>query len=243
MEGFFESAPLAEARDYERRMESYIDPESRPCFHLTPRAGWMNDPNGFSYYQGAYHLFYQYNPYATAWAAMHWGHAVSKDLLHWEYLPAALAPDEPYDDKSGCFSGSAIELPDGHQLLIYTGVGAGRRKPDGRMGDRQTQCLAVGDGADYVKYEENPVIGSENLATGASIEHFRDPKIWRCEDGTYRCVAVRQTPRAAERFCCLPATTRSRGASWACLRKTTIVTAPCGSARTSLSLTARASFS
>ena len=188
MEGFVESAPLAEARDYERRMEAYVDEDSRPCFHLTPRAGWMNDPNGFSYYNGAYHLFYQYNPYATAWAAMHWGHAVSKDLLHWDYLPAAIAPDEVYDDKSGCFSGSAIELPDGRQLLLYTGVGEGTRKPDGRMGDRQTQCIAIGDGVNYVKYEGNPVIGSENLTPGASIEHFRDPKIWQCEDGTYRCV-------------------------------------------------------
>ena len=74
----------------------------------------MNDPNGFSFYNGQYHLFYQYYPYDSHWGLMHWGHAVSSDLLHWTYLPAALAPDEAYD-KDGCFSGSAISLPDGRQ--------------------------------------------------------------------------------------------------------------------------------
>lgn len=81
----------------------------------------MNDPNGFSRYGGKYHLFYQYNPYDTSWGPMHWGHAVSTDLLHWEYLPCALACDEPYD-RFGAFSGSALELDDGRQLLMYTGV-------------------------------------------------------------------------------------------------------------------------
>lgn len=81
----------------------------------------MNDPNGFSYHNGMYHMFYQYYPYESKWGPMHWGHAVSRDLLHWEHLPAALAPDEPYD-RDGCFSGSALTLPDGRQLLMYTSV-------------------------------------------------------------------------------------------------------------------------
>lgn len=89
----------------------------------------MNDPNGFSYYNGEYHLFYQYHPYASYWGPMHWGHAVSKDLLHWRYLPAALAPDESYD-KDGCFSGSAVEMDDGRHLLMYTGV-VEEELPDG----------------------------------------------------------------------------------------------------------------
>ena len=80
----------------------------------------MNDPNGFIYYKNRYQLFYQYYPYSSTWNSMHWGHAVSDDLLHWEYLPAALAPDRYYD-QDGCFSGSAVEMPDGQLLLMYTG--------------------------------------------------------------------------------------------------------------------------
>ena len=115
------SQTLREARKYEEASEKMIQKEERPDFHLSVRTGWMNDPNGFSYYKGRYHMFYQYYPYETKWGPMHWGHAVSSDLLHWDYLPAALAPDEAYD-RDGCFSGSAVELPDGRQLLMYTGV-------------------------------------------------------------------------------------------------------------------------
>ena len=137
------------ARAYEKEAGGKIPPSSRPAFHLTPWTGWMNDPNGFSYYHGQYHLFYQYHPYDTKWGAMHWGHAVSHDLLHWTYLPAALAPDQPYDS-FGCFSGSAMEISDGRQLLLYTGV----RKEGGDKGkDYQTQCVAVGDGLNYKKFE------------------------------------------------------------------------------------------
>lgn len=190
MQGFEASAPLKEARAYEQHMEAFIYDEDRPVFHLTPRVGWMNDPNGFSRFGGAYHLFYQYNPYKATWAAMHWGHAVSKDLLTWEYLPAALAPDEPYDDLNGCFSGSGIALPDGRHLLMYTGVSAGVREPDGSVRDLQQQCVAIGDGIDYVKYEGNPVISEAQLPEGADSESFRDPNIWRKDDGTYCCVVA-----------------------------------------------------
>ena len=172
------------ARAYEQAAGGKIPRESRPVFHLTPLTGWMNDPNGFCYYHGQYHLFYQYNPYDTEWDAMHWGHAVSHDLLHWTYLPAALAPDAPYDS-FGCFSGSAAELPDGRHLLMYTGV----RQEGGDKGkEYQTQCIAVGNGTDYRKYEKNPVLGADVLPEGLSPYDFRDPKIWRTEDGGYRCV-------------------------------------------------------
>lgn len=101
------SEKLQKARQYEEISEKQISAEQRPEFHLSPRIGWMNDPNGFTYYNGKYHMFYQYHPYNTNWGPMHWGHAVSEDLLHWEYLPAALAPDQEYD-QNGCFSGSAL---------------------------------------------------------------------------------------------------------------------------------------
>lgn len=186
------SQTLRDARKYEETMEKKIGSENRPGFHLAARVGWMNDPNGFSYYKGKYHLFYQYNPYDSHWGPMHWGHAVSKDLLHWEYLPAALAPDADFD-RDGCFSGSAAVLPDGRQLLIYTGV-IRETQPDGSMRDVQTQCLAVGDGVDYEKYAGNPVLTKEDLPDNGSKFDFRDPKIWKTADGAYRCVVGNCTP-------------------------------------------------
>ena len=180
------SQTLREARKYEEVSEKIIKKEERPGFHLTPRTGWMNDPNGFSWYKGRYHMFYQYHPYESKWGPMHWGHAVSGDLLHWEYLPAALAPDEIYD-MDGCFSGSAIELSDGRQMLMYTGVSRERQKY-GLHREVQTQCIAIGDGVDYEKYEHNPVLDGRDIPEGDSRTDFRDPKIWRKEDGTYCCV-------------------------------------------------------
>ncbi|MCD8075888.1 MAG: glycoside hydrolase family 32 protein [Lachnospiraceae bacterium] len=180
------SQTLREARRYEEATEPLLNPAERPSFHLASRVGWMNDPNGFSYYKGQYHLFYQYHPYGPYWGPMHWGHAVSKDLLHWSYLPAALAPDTPWD-RDGCFSGSAFELPDGRQVLMYTGVmkipGA-----NGEFQEFQRQCLAVGDGLDYEKYAANPVLDGDDLPLGCSRTDFRDPKVWKKADGTYRCV-------------------------------------------------------
>lgn len=89
------SEMLEKARKYEDEQGKQIKAEDRPVFHVSPYVGWMNDPNGFSYYRGEYHLFYQYHPYDTYWNSMHWGHVVSKDLLHWEYLPAASAAVYP----------------------------------------------------------------------------------------------------------------------------------------------------
>ena len=183
-----DSQTLREVRKYEEMMEVNITPQDRPAFHLSPRVGWMNDPNGFSFYRGEYHLFYQYHPYSVFWGPMHWGHAVSRDLLHWEYLPAALAPDMPYD-KDGCFSGGAVELPDGSQMLLYTGVQQ-EPQPDGTLKEVQTQCIAMGDGRDYVKCPENPILTEKDLPEGGNSRHdFRDPKVWLGEDGTYYCVA------------------------------------------------------
>ena len=181
------SQTLREARKYEEMTEGKINREERPAFHLAARVGWMNDPNGFSFYQGEYHLFYQYHPYSSYWGPMHWGHAVSSDLLHWRQLPAALAPDSAYD-RDGCFSGSAETLSDGRQLLMYTGV-LKETQPDGRSREVQTQCVAVGNGLDYEKFSGNPVLTEKDLPEGGSRFDFRDPKMWREADGSFRCVA------------------------------------------------------
>lgn len=164
---------LAKARDYETAFGAQIPPEERPLFHVTPTVGWLNDPNGFSVYQGEYHLFYQYHPYDIHWGPMHWGHMKSRDLIRWERLPAALAPDMEYD-QNGVFSGSAAELPDGRQLLMYTGV----QGKDNTPSCLQTQCLAVGNGIDYEKYKQNPVLTADAIPEPCYAKDFRDPKIW-----------------------------------------------------------------
>ncbi|MCI8374130.1 MAG: glycoside hydrolase family 32 protein [Lachnospiraceae bacterium] len=180
------SQSLRDARTYEETVEKKIADEPRPDFHLCARVGWMNDPNGFSFYKGEYHLFYQYHPYDSHWGPMHWGHAVSEDLLHWKHLPIALAPDRDYD-QDGCFSGSALTLADGRHLLMYTGVRK-EVQPNGETREVQTQCIATGDGVDYDKYAKNPVLTSADLPEGGSRFDFRDPKIFQKADKTYGCV-------------------------------------------------------
>ena len=173
--------PLLRVREYERERSVRLDADERPLFHLTPLVGWMNDPNGFCWYKGQYHLFYQYHPFSRRWGPMHWGHAVSGDLLHWTYMPCALAPDTEAD-AGGCFSGSAVETDDGRLLLCYTGV-----QPAGTFRrETQAQCIAVGDGTDFEKSLLNPVIRQSHLPEGYSGFDFRDPKIWRKKDGGYQ---------------------------------------------------------
>ena len=177
-----QSEMLRKAREYEGEMRPRVL-DQLPAFHVTGGIGWINDPNGFSVYKGEYHLFFQYYPYDVTWGPMHWGHVKTKDFIRWEQLPAALAPDAPYD-KDGCFSGSAVELPNGQHLLLYTGV---RKTDDGD--EYQTQCIAVGDGTDYTKSPLNPVIDQTMLPAGGSHVDFRDPKIWRAGDSFFAVAA------------------------------------------------------
>lgn len=183
------SEMLQKARDFEKEYMPYISDEVRPAYHVTGNIGWINDPNGFSIYKGEYHLFFQYHPYSTHWGPMYWGHVKTRDFIHWERLPAALAPDSDMD-RDGCFSGSAIELPDGRQLLMYTGVYSVRRS-DGYLQNMQHQCLAVGDGVNYEKYGDNPVLDAGDLPDGGSAIDFRDPKIWKDGDTYYAVIGNR----------------------------------------------------
>ncbi len=177
---------LMKARKYEKEVSKKGCFE-RPHFHVTPQIGWMNDPNGFSVFQGEYHLFYQYHPYSTQWGPMHWGHMKTKDFIRWEHLPCAIAPDMEYDAQ-GCFSGSAIEW-EGEHVLVYTGV---IDKVEGANHIiRQTQCVAIGNGIDYEKVDCNPVITTEMIPQGGSLEDFRDPKIYVQDDKIYMVVGNR----------------------------------------------------
>lgn len=183
------SQALQQARDFQEKYLPFVSKEKSPAFHVTGGIGWINDPNGFAVYKGEYHLFFQYYPYDTKWGPMHWGHVKTKDFIRWERLPVALAPDMPYD-KDGCFSGGAVELPDGRHLLMYTGVRSERRE-DGAVESYQTQCVAIGDGVDYEKYEGNPVLTAKDVPEGGSALDFRDPKIWREGDTFYAVMGNR----------------------------------------------------
>ena len=161
--------------------EHQVAKEELPAFHVAPLIGWMNDPNGFSVYQGKIHLFYQYHPYSEVWGPMHWGHCVTEDFIKWENLPVALAPDQQFD-MAGCFSGTGLETEKGH-LLAYTGVM--EEECGGEKKSFQNQCLAIGDGTRYKKLENNPVITGNMMPANFSREDFRDPKIWKEADGYY----------------------------------------------------------
>ncbi|MGO4271728.1 glycoside hydrolase family 32 protein, partial [Paenibacillus sp. TAF58] len=120
----FHNLMLAKAEQSAADIVEHVSKDPlRLKYHFMPPAYWMNDPNGLIYYRGEYHMFYQFHPYSAEWGAMHWGHAKSKDMVHWEHLPIALAPSEAYDfdKKGGCFSGSAVD-DDGILTLIYTGT-------------------------------------------------------------------------------------------------------------------------
>ena len=137
----------------------------RPTYHFSPLYGWMNDPNGMVYKDGEYHLFYQYNPYGSKWGNMSWGHAISKDLVNWQHLPVAIAPDA----LGTIFSGSAVVDTDntagfgaGAIIAIYT-----------QNSDRQVQSIAYStdNGRTFTCYENNPVLTSD-------VRDFRDPKVF-----------------------------------------------------------------
>ena len=168
---------------------SYYTEQHRPQFHFSPEKMWMNDPNGMVFYNDEYHLFYQYYPDSTVWGPMHWGHAVSKDLVHWEHLPIALYPDS----LGYIFSGSAVvdwnntsglgteENPP--LVAIFTYHDAEGEK-EGRN-DYQTQGIAysLDNGRTWEKYADNPVL--EN----PGIKDFRDPKV-SCHAATEKWVMI-----------------------------------------------------
>lgn len=161
--------------------------------NLKAPGNWINDPNGFIYYKGKYHLFYQYFPYAPMWGTMHWGHAVSDDMVDWEHIGIALFPTKDYD-RNGVFSGSAIEV-DGKLNLYYT---AARYVEENRENVHVAQSkiyqsqamISSDDGMEFDNFNNKkliiPVINDTDIADPFEC---RDPKVWKEGDIYYMCLA------------------------------------------------------
>ena len=163
---------IYQSDEIEGQAELYKE-KNRPQFHFTTRRGWINDPNGLIYYEGEYHLFYQHNPFERDWENMHWGHAVSKDLIHWTELPDALYPDH----LGTMFSGSAV--------IDYDNTAGFNKKNEPALvaaftaasSDRQVQGIAysLDKGRTFTKYDKNPVINSKEKWNS---QDTRDPKVF-----------------------------------------------------------------
>jgi fructan beta-fructosidase len=160
--------------------DSLYKEKNRPQFHFTSKRGWNNDPNGMIFYEGEYHLFYQHNPYEMEWENMSWGHAVSKDMLHWEELPTALSPDNlgtifsgstviDYNNTAGFNKGNTPAM-----VAIYTADNA----------EKQIQCMAysLDKGRTWTKYDKNPLIDSKALWNSKDT---RDPRVFWYEPGNH----------------------------------------------------------
>lgn len=176
---------VEKANAYIQAEKVTVDTTFIPERHFVPEIGWINDPNGFVYFKGEYHLFYQFNPYESVWGPMHWGHAKSKDLVNWEHLPVALAPDKDYD-KDGCFSGSAI-VKDDVLWLMYTGH---INNEDGTVSQVQNMAFST-DGIHFEKIEQNPVATADGLPEEVIANDFRDPKIFEKDGHYYSVVATK----------------------------------------------------
>lgn len=155
----------------------------RPSFHFSPKAYWMNDPNGMVYYKGVYHLFFQYHPGGTTWGPMHWGHATSKDMINWREKPIALYPDS----LGTIFSGSAVIDKNntagfGKNAMVAIFTHHNKHIEDQKTGRHQYQSLAysIDEGKTWTKYKGNPVLPNPG------IWDFRDPKVmWHAATGKW----------------------------------------------------------
>ena len=170
---------------------TYTEPY-RPQYHFSPATNWMNDPNGMVYYDGEYHLFYQHNPFGTRWGHMSWGHAVSRDLVHWEHLPVAL----PEADSIMIFSGSAVvdwnnssgfgQNGQPPLVTIYTGHYTNQSLQN------QQIAYSTDRGRTWTKYENNPVLDIDEA-------DFRDPKVfWHEPTEQWVMVVVLSVERKAQ---------------------------------------------
>lgn len=160
----------------------------KDTLHLRAPGNWINDPNGFIYYKGKYHLFYQCFPFAPEWGTMHWGHAISTDLIHWEHLGIALYPTKKYD-QNGIFSGTAIEV-DGKMYLYYTAVRYGDHIPGNihiPKDDfyKSSQAMIISDdGFTFDNKDGKKKIISVHDDKKGHVTHTKDPNVWK-DGNTY----------------------------------------------------------
>ncbi len=152
---------------------------NRPAYHFQPPANWNNDPNGMLFHDGYYHMFYQHNPYGDRWDWMHWGHARSPDLVHWEHLPIALWPSLERGERH-CFSGSGYIMDNGDPILFYTSIG--HENPEHWAATPLDKELM-----DWQKHPRNPLIVMEDH-DGEHIEDWRDPFLFREAGETYMVI-------------------------------------------------------
>lgn len=141
----------------------------RPVYHHTPLYGWMNDANGLVYKDGEYHLYFQYNPYGSKWGNMHWGHSVSKDLIHWEHLDPAIARDT----LGHIFSGSTVIDKSNSAGYGKDAMIAFYTSASDEHGQIQCMAYSTDNGRTYTKYEKNPI-----LTPFDGLKDFRDPKVF-----------------------------------------------------------------
>lgn len=173
--GALQSMPTIDEINKIMESNKEMDERFRPGIHFSPPSHWMNDPNGLVYFEGEYHLFYQHHPYSNQWGPMHWGHAISQDLIHWQHEPIALYPDEHGAIFSGCcvvdFNNSSGFFEGTHGLVaIFTH--ADTCPETGQPRQRQSLAYSSDKGRTWHKYEGNPVLTEPDLVD------FRDPKVF-----------------------------------------------------------------
>lgn len=174
---------IKDGRFYDKsQWDQWYDTPIRNQYHLAPLQGWMNDPNGFCYFHGYYHLFYQFNPFSEEWDNMYWGHAVSQDLIHWVHLPVCMEPQQEISSHpelaGGAFSGTAL-IDEEQKLRIFFTRHIGKRKEPENMLEYQVMTESR-DGLHWER-ESRIIDGPKD----EEIKDFRDPKVF-LENGEYK---------------------------------------------------------
>ena len=175
-------------RALHKAIPAALESPHRPQYHFLPPANWMNDPNGTLYYRGEYHLFYQHNPYKPRWGRIHWGHAKSPDLVHWQHLPIALAPD-PGLKELHCFSGCCVIAEDGTPTIFYTSISAKSFATAARRHAQQWAASSDDHLLEWHKHPHNPILNAEIHPNGRELRSWRDPYIWKEGQAWYMVIA------------------------------------------------------